>query len=969
MFPPFLKEFHSVWKAQEERDELAARLQDREAEISSLLLMSGDQKEGASKLLAEHKERLFRSSMEADMKLLARVEQLRDAISRKLQAGDVKDATSILGEVGRLQEKVKELEILKLEQSDMILRLEKKLASLLKRDRRNSVDDMPRSAEEPRCSSSSGTRCLELEALEIAKDAWRTERQVLESARDQLEQELLTTKKELKETKDELDAVMRRLTKLTSDLDRAKDELAYSKNRISFFEKAEIERQLSVNVCEKQLREQEKLVTELETLQKAQARELEELNNRLNDAGRTIIAQDTELENASKENQQLAQDLNRAQEQLMAATVEIHRLEQDVNNSVQQLKAYEHKFIELEHERESLLAEISRHEEAARATDSSENELREVSTAYKELTATARDLEHQLMKVSSEKQAYRQALLEAREQWRLCREEFASVQARYRSLLSEYESRLSNQEATPLPEPVTSMPPSLKQGSRQDTEENLKQLREFCETLQKELVVFRKSRNAAIEQRQMAMEKLKKSEAIRLDLESKLRSLKSATELLHKRLKNYIRRCELLETIVSKQRNHILSHDIPLPDQFGDAASLPPISTPTQGAESAVSGYTQTASATVYNISSVAQDTESSQPSTNPLKTPSSLAVPDWHRQSGYDRTGKPYSLPSSPRRRQDSEDASQGDVSPPSRIMGPDPTPFPFLRMQKSQARAPATQPYRASPEWNLSMTTQHASEENCSSRNAHPQVPGSVITISSDDPTSRRRGESVDYRMSSWTNESHGNTRSLRTVSEVISIPSTSSKRHGSVPNTMPDNRSLLWISQDDDRRPEMGRSRLSRSFLSQSGYNRSDVDRSNRSECEEDTPTHQAWSAEPSSVNVTERSSARKPSDYHAVTEFGQKPWQDHKLVESISSSSSHSSSSSEKEQSRSSTMSISHQDVERGTQSKGCPVNYNLEESFSVSLVSDRGGPVSTCYYTDSMTNDKSSIFKISSGSDE
>lgn len=964
-FPAFIKEFHSVWKAQEERDEFAMKLREKEAEISNLLLMPpGD--ENTVKLLNDHRERLFRSSVEADLKLLARVEQLRDIVTRKLEGGELKQAGSILGEVSRLQEKVKELETLKQEQSDMILRLEKKLASFLKKERRMS--EMSGTAETTDSGRGVQNRMLELEALEIAKDAWRTERQVLEAARDQLEQELISTRKELKDTREELEAVIRRSTKIAGDFDRAKDELAFSKNRIAFFEKAEIERQVTQSTLDKQLREQDKLLMELKNELQSKSRALDEMTNRFNDAGRTIVAQDAEMENLQREMRQLMDSLNGAQDNLMNANGEMKRLEEELNNTLERAKAYEDRFISQERQKEALMMEIQKQKEIIRAAETSQEEIREMSNAYKELSERSRGLEQQLMKLSSERQAYKQALLEAREQWKFSREEFASLQSRYRTLLNEYESRVVEKEGI-INEPFSSMPPSLKSGTRQDAEDELHHLREYVETLQKELSVFRKSRDAAIEQRHIAMDKLKKSEGQRMELEAKVRSLRSATELLQKRLKNYINRCELLETIVGKQRNHILSHDIPLLD-------IPGYEMPSSVA------YPSTGSSRPMGDRLTTPHTEFSltPPSALSSATPNMASAYAGDVSSNHQPESVPVSavsLPSSPRTVRSSADLRRSPAlfsrRVPNLLNGP--TPYPVLRagtyptigkhvIDLDTSGEPSVSPAcprntETTPDWISVGSEDRRSSSRKTFTSSDAAMPSSVT---SNEPTGQSRASTKWFRAftSRGEQQSSGSRHSLfqrrlqdsrpRSQENSISMSQLQNSRMSdieviSIPSTQrPGDQSLLWMSTDQPRQ-------------------------------ESTTPAEQAWSAGPSSQNVTDRNWEEHDRDHIDETSSSSDS-----SCSPLPAASRHTGQQGEgqggddddddEQDSQSSTLSISQQDVERST-GKGCPINYNLEEgdSISLSILSDAQAMSTTRYYTDSVLNgDKSSLFKLSSESD-
>lgn len=83
--------------------------------------------------------------------------------------------------------------------------------------------------------------------------------------------------------------------------------------------------------------------------------------------------------------------------------------------------------------------------------------------------------------------------------------------------------------------------------------------------MQKELRVFRKSRDQALRERQWAIEKLKQAENQTRKLNSELASAKTTTQLIQNRLKNTIYRCDVLDGIIAKQRNHLLSNNVPLP--------------------------------------------------------------------------------------------------------------------------------------------------------------------------------------------------------------------------------------------------------------------------------------------------------------------------------------------------------------------------------------------------------------------
>lgn len=191
-YPPFLKEFHSVWKAQEERNQLQSIVADKDREIAALLT-------GTVGHPPSSQQQCTKCSHETALL------QVVEAIRAKIGTPDTGVcAESLVAELQKARNAVAELEGQKEELTDHSRKLEKKMAALLKKqeelkatsggtgdnkDQQNLQQDgqnetTPNSHRKRHPIFSSADQ---LDAFEAAKEAWKSERRMLQMAKEEKE--------------------------------------------------------------------------------------------------------------------------------------------------------------------------------------------------------------------------------------------------------------------------------------------------------------------------------------------------------------------------------------------------------------------------------------------------------------------------------------------------------------------------------------------------------------------------------------------------------------------------------------------------------------------------------------------------------------------------------------------------------------------------------------------------------------
>lgn len=204
-YPPFLVEFHSVWKAQEEKEELAQKIKDKDRQITVLLTgTTDDATEKYSALMATPS-----SVMTTDvLKVVEGLRSLVEATNQKNESQQnlLKQLQKATAAVVTLKEEKKELE-------DQIQKAEKKFSrseeSVLDRGR------IPQHLFPDR----------EAEAFEAAKEAWRHERVLLECSKEEKEKEINILRHKIMNMEEEIADAAKKFGRLVAQLDKNAESL------------------------------------------------------------------------------------------------------------------------------------------------------------------------------------------------------------------------------------------------------------------------------------------------------------------------------------------------------------------------------------------------------------------------------------------------------------------------------------------------------------------------------------------------------------------------------------------------------------------------------------------------------------------------------------------------------------------------------------------------------------------------